>query len=58
MNEEKIKEFDRLMIPVMEFLQSLPHPHFTIISSLNHSELLEGQLTTNKHYDDEGKELK
>lgn len=49
MTEEKRKEFEKLCKPLMEWIETLPHPHFTIIVSANHSEILEGQATTVLH---------
>ena len=44
--DEKSKEFEKLMRPVMKYLCENHHPHVTIIVTGTNAELLEGIKST------------
>ena len=49
--EKDFKDFEKVVRPVIEYLNNLDHPHFTIIITPTNAELLEGVKSTGQILD-------
>lgn len=49
MEDKDIKELERLARPLIQWMNELPHPHYTILITSNHAELLEGSVSIPVH---------
>jgi hypothetical protein len=48
MSKEKVNELEKAAKPLMDYLESLGHPHYTVIVSSTSAELVEGILMTKR----------
>lgn len=50
-NKDKVKEFEQLARPMMQYLCENYHPHVTVVISPTNAELLEGKMSTGQIID-------
>ena len=50
MSKEKVNELEKAAKPLMDYLESLGHPHYTVIVTSTSAELVEGLLMTKRGF--------
>jgi len=50
-NKDKVKEFEQLARPMIQYLCENYHPHVTVVITPTNAELLEGQMSTGQIMD-------
>lgn len=50
-NKDKVKEFEQLARPMMQYLCENHHPHVTVVVTPTNAELLEGKMSTGQIMD-------